>query len=175
MAFNRLHMTLWSRQEISRKTKSRVYTAVVRTILLYGCETWPLRVEDRKRLEVIDNDCVGRIENVTAAIGFHAQLSAKRLQLPTLPALLWQRRFRWFGHAARRAPGEFMRELINPDVPRTWRKRTGGQLKTGATTLKEDLVRLIGPSAVGIRRWNKEWASLATDLAQDRRAWSATA
>ncbi len=66
-----------------------------------------------------------------------------------------------------------MRELINPDVPRTWRRRTGGQLKTWAATLKEELVRLIGPAVVGIRRWNKEWASLAMDLAQDRRAWSA--
>ncbi len=66
-----------------------------------------------------------------------------------------------------------MRELINLDVPRTWRGRTGGQLKAWATTLKEDLVRLIGPAVVGIRGWNKEWASLAMDLAQDRRAWSA--
>ncbi len=44
----------------------------------------------------------------------------------------------------------------NPDVPRTWRKQTGGQLKTWATTLKEDLVRLIGPAVVGSRRGNKE-------------------
>ncbi len=66
-----------------------------------------------------------------------------------------------------------MRELINPDVPRTWHRRTGGQLKTWATTLTEDLVQLIGPAIVVIRRWNKEWASLAMDLAQDRRAWSA--
>ncbi len=34
-------------------------------------------------------------------------------------------------------------------------------------------MRLIAPAVVGIRRWNKEWASLAMDLAQDRRAWSA--
>ncbi len=66
-----------------------------------------------------------------------------------------------------------MRELIYPDVPRTWRRGTGGQLKTWAATLKEDLMRLIGPAVVGIQRWNKEWASLAMDLAQDRRAWSA--
>ncbi len=66
-----------------------------------------------------------------------------------------------------------MRELINPDVPRNLRRRTGGQLKTWPTTLKEDLVRLIGPAVVCIRRWNQEWASLAMDLAQDRRAWPA--
>ncbi len=33
-------------------------------------------------------------------------------------------------------------------------------------------MRLVGPAVVGIRRWNKEWTSLAMDLAQDRRAWS---
>ncbi len=76
-------------------------------------------------------------------------------------------------YSVSRAPVEFMPELIDPDVPWTWRKRTGGQLKTWATTLKKGLVRLIGPAVVGIRRWHKEWASLAMDLAQDRRAWSA--
>ncbi len=34
-------------------------------------------------------------------------------------------------------------------------------------------MQLIGPAVVGIRRWNKEWASLAMDLAQERRAWPA--
>ncbi len=46
-------------------------------------------------------------------------------------------------------------------------------MKTWATTLTGDLVRLIGPAVVGIRRWNKECASLAMDMAQDRRDWSA--
>ncbi len=29
--------------------------------MLYGCKTWPLRVEDQRRLEVFDNDCLRRI------------------------------------------------------------------------------------------------------------------
>ncbi len=44
---------------------------------------------------------------------------------------------------------------------------------TWAATLKEDLVQAIRPAVVGIRRWNKESASLAVDLVQDRRAWAA--
>ncbi len=32
-------------------------------------------------------------------------------------------------------------------------------------------MRLSGPAVV--RRWNKEWALVAMDLAQDRHAWSA--
>ncbi len=121
MAFNRLHTALWSRREISRKTKSRVYTAVARAILLYGCETWPLRVEDRKRLGVFDNDCFRRIERGNRRDRVPCAVLHQRIQLLTLPALLLQCRLRWFGHAARQAPGEIMRELINPDVPRTWR------------------------------------------------------
>ncbi len=121
MNFNRLQTALWSRREILRKTKGPVYTAVVRTILLYGYETWPLRVEDRKRLEVFDNDCLRRIERCDRRDRVPRAVLRQRLQLPTLPALLLQHRLRWFGHAARRAPGKFMRELINPYVPRIWR------------------------------------------------------
>ncbi len=173
MAFNRLHTALWSRREISRKAKSRVCTAVVRTILLYGCESWPVRVEDRKRLEVFDEERLRRIKRCYRSDRVLCAVLRKRLQLPTLPARVLQRHLRWFGHADRGAPGESMRELINPDVPRTWRMRTGGQLKTWATTLKEVLVLLIGSAVVGIRRWDKKWASLAMDLAKDRRSWSA--
>ncbi len=43
-AFNRLHSSLWLRREISHRRKGRISESVVMTILLYGCETWPLRV-----------------------------------------------------------------------------------------------------------------------------------
>ena len=39
-------------------TKGRINQAIVLTILLYGCETWPLRVVDLRKLEVFDNDCL---------------------------------------------------------------------------------------------------------------------
>ncbi len=44
-AFTRLKSALWSRQEISLKTKGRIYETLIRTILLYGCETWSVRAE----------------------------------------------------------------------------------------------------------------------------------
>ncbi len=68
------------------KTKSRVYTAVVRTILLYGYEIKPLRVEDRKRLEVFDNDCLRRIERCHRRDRVPCAVLRQSLQFPTLPA-----------------------------------------------------------------------------------------
>ncbi len=41
-AFSRLQSCLSSRREISLRTKGTVYQAVVRPILLYGCDTWPV-------------------------------------------------------------------------------------------------------------------------------------
>ncbi len=38
-AFARLKFALWSRREISLKTKGRIYEALIRTVLFYGCET----------------------------------------------------------------------------------------------------------------------------------------
>ncbi len=52
-AFNHLQPSRWSFREISRRTKGRIYESVVRTILFYGCKTWPTRVEDQHCLDVL--------------------------------------------------------------------------------------------------------------------------
>ncbi len=53
-----------SRREISLRTKGGVYQAVVRSILLNGCETRPVGVADERRLEVFDNDSIHHILGV---------------------------------------------------------------------------------------------------------------
>ncbi len=63
-AFSRLQSCLWSRREISLRTRGRVYQAVVRSILLYGCETWPVRVADERMLKGFYNDSTRRILHV---------------------------------------------------------------------------------------------------------------
>lgn len=42
-AFSLLTKQSWKRWDISLQTKFRVYTAAVRSILLYGSETWPVK------------------------------------------------------------------------------------------------------------------------------------
>ncbi len=51
---------------------------------------------------------------------------------------------------------------------------TGGQLKTWATTIKADLEPISGPRVFGHARWRKGWVKVSSELAQDRRAWSAS-
>ncbi len=171
--FNRLHTSLWLRCEISHRTKGRIYESVVRTIMLYGCETWPLRVEDQRRLEVFDSDCLRRILGYRRQDRIPCVALRHRLHLRALPPVLLQRRLRWFGHAARRPASKIIREVINPESSAHWRNKRGGQLKTWMTTLKEDLLRLSGPDVFALRRWNRDWMTIGIAWAQDRRAWAA--
>ncbi len=126
--FNRLYNSLWSRHEISRRTKGRIYESVVRTILLYGCVTWSLRVEDQRRLEVFDNDCLRRILGRRRLDRVPRNVLRHQLHLRALPPVLLQRRLRWFGPTALRPVSEIIREVINPEPPVHWRKKRGGQL-----------------------------------------------
>ena len=52
---------LWRCTDISLATKDRVYNATVRSTLIYGCETWPLRSGDLHRLQVFYHRCLRSI------------------------------------------------------------------------------------------------------------------
>ncbi len=142
----------------------------MRSILLYGCETWPVRVADERMLEVFDNDSIRCILRVRRRDCVPSVELRRRLCLTSIPALLGQRRLRWFGHAARRPEGDLIKDLLLLTPPRTWRRRAGGQLKTWATTIKADLEPISGPRVFGHARWRQGWVKVSSELAQDRRA-----
>ncbi len=164
-AFSRLQSCFYSRREISLRTKGRVYQAEERSILLYGCETWPVRVADERMLEVFDNDSIRRILRVRRRDCVSSVELRRRLGLTSIPALLVQKRHRWFGHAARRPEGELIKDLLLSTSPRTWRIRAGGQLRTWTTTIKADLEPISGPRVFGHARWRKDWVKVSSELA----------
>ncbi len=45
---------------------------------------------------------------------------------------------------------------------------------TWATTIKADLEPISGPRVFGHARWGQDWVKVSSELAQDRRAWSAS-
>ncbi|VDP24084.1 unnamed protein product [Schistosoma margrebowiei] len=55
---------LWRRRDIRLSIKGRVYCAEVRSVLIYGSETWPLGVEVTRKLLVFDHRCFRNIAGV---------------------------------------------------------------------------------------------------------------
>ncbi|BHF61304.1 hypothetical protein SprV_0100427700 [Sparganum proliferum] len=62
--FSSLRKCLWIRHDPSIATKICVYCASVRSVLLYGCKCWALRVEDERKLEAFDHHCLRTILRV---------------------------------------------------------------------------------------------------------------
>ncbi len=131
--------------------------AMIRSILLYSCETWPVRVTDERVLAVFVNDSIRRILRVRRRDCVPSVELRLNLSLTSIPAQLIQRR----------PDGELIKDLLLPTPPRTWRRQTGGQLKTRATTIKADLESLSGPRIFGYARWRKDFVKVSSELVQD--------
>uniref|UniRef100_H3B0J2 C2H2-type domain-containing protein n=1 Tax=Latimeria chalumnae TaxID=7897 RepID=H3B0J2_LATCH len=60
-AFDRLMMNLWSKHEVSLKTKLSVYKAVILSVLLFSCETWMPYPWHIQKLESFHLHCLHHI------------------------------------------------------------------------------------------------------------------
>ncbi len=96
------------------------------------------------------------------------------LRIASISEQLIGRKLLWFGHPTKRPEGELIRDPLFPVSPHSWRKRTGGQLKTWAPTIRADLEPLFGQRVFGYTWWRMDWMKDYGELAQDRRAWGAS-
>jgi hypothetical protein len=172
--FFQLRKSLWNRREIRLDTKIKVFKATVRTILLYGCETWPMRQEDERRLSVFDHWCLRSILRVRYIDRISNEEIRRRCHnIQSLVCVIQQNRLRLAGHVLRRPQQEITRISINAQPRNDWKRRRGGQNKTWKDSLKADLENVTGPTIYGYRRWQSNWLSIAGELAQNRNQWRA--
>ncbi|BHF60230.1 hypothetical protein SprV_0100319300 [Sparganum proliferum] len=173
--FSRLRKCLWIRRDLSIATKIRVYRASVRSVLLYSCECWALRVEDERKLEVFDHHCLRTILRVK----FTDFVSNETVRvccdnIARITQAIQERRLKWFGHVLRRPPQELSVTALDPAPLPHWRRRRGGQFKTWLDTVRQDMKVVIGPSVFGLSRWRREWVELFRSAAVGRHAWRGT-
>jgi hypothetical protein len=102
-AFNQLlGRGIWADKTIRRKTKLTIYKAIVRSILLYGVETWPISTADAQRLETAQMGFIKRICGYPLwEPGPSFQEIRARYQLPSIRTMICYHRLRWFGHVNR--------------------------------------------------------------------------
>ena len=141
-----LNDTLRSRM-LSRATKTQIYTAIIRPVVLYGCETWRLTKESERRLEVFERSILRRIwgpvwDNERREWRRrHNEELVRVSQLPTISNVVRSHRLRWAGHVARMEDGCLARDLML-GTPRG-RRPLGRPRKRWVDNIKED-VRQLG-------------------------------
>ncbi|XP_047990756.1 uncharacterized protein LOC125229861 [Leguminivora glycinivorella] len=99
--FGRLRARVWNNKHLTTKTKMTVYQTCVLSVLLYGAETWTSYANQERRLNTFHMRCLRSILDITWKDRVTNESVLDIAQLPSITALLKQRRLRWLGHVQR--------------------------------------------------------------------------
>ena len=169
---------LWRQKGISLKLKGRVYKTTVRAVLLYGCETWTLRAEDLKRLQVFDNRCLRSIAGVRLSqrirnVAIRNRVLGSDLDLEKQ---INAHKLRWLGHTLRMTDRRLPNRALFASPSLEWRKARGGQALTWHRQIKALTGKLAAVGSVRLPGWGprdsrNQWLRTLQDMAQNRSQW----
>ena len=148
---------VWKSKVIGETTKIRLFNTNVKSVLLYGAETWRINKTTLKRIQTFVNRCLRRI----LQIHWMDRVSNKDLWDRTHQAQIeieiLKRRWGWLGHTLRKPSTNITRQVLmwNPQG-----KRKRGRPKN---TWRRDL-------EADIKQTGNGWQQLER-IAQDRRRW----
>ena len=155
-AFNMLRK-VWHSREIGTSTKVRLFNSNVKSVLLYGAETWRTTKASMKKIQTFINQCLRRILRIHWPETISNENLWARTQQTPVEEDIRQRRWRWLGHTLRKPPSNISRQALNWN-PQGQRKR-GRPRNTWRRELEKD-----------IKRTGHTWKQLE-GIAQDRGDW----
>ena len=137
----------------SHRMEGRLYAACVRSVMLYGSETWPVKEEEVCRLEHTEMQMVRWMCNVSLRDRRPSEELRNRLGIESISCVMRQMRLRWFGHIERMDMDNWVSKCRNVEV--NGARGRGRPRKTWNQVIQGDMRKL----------------GLVKGLAQDRNAW----
>jgi len=92
---------------LSKNLKIKIYRTVILPVVLYGCETWSLKLREERKLRLFENRVLRRIFGPRSdeIKGEWRRLHNEELNnlysSPNILRVIKSRRIRWAGHVAR--------------------------------------------------------------------------
>ena len=155
-AFSQLK-NIWSSKDLSTRTKLRIFNSNVKSVLLYGSETWRTTLEITKKIQTFINGCLRKILRIHWPDKISNEELWQRTDQKAADIEILQRRWRWIGHTLRKPVGNITRHSLswNPQGKRN----VGRPRNSWRRDLKADMEKM-----------RKTWPQLER-TAQDREAW----
>ena len=129
---------IWRAKDIKTSTKLRIFNSNVKSILLYGCETWRTTKTMQQKIQTFINTCLRHIFNIRWPEKIrNEELWEKAGQEPVVKQIL-RRKWGWIGHTLRKPASSTTRQALtwNPQGKRkrgrprsSWRRDTEAELK----------------------------------------------
>jgi hypothetical protein len=152
--------------------KVKVYNSAVRSVLLYGCETWPLKVQDIARLQAFEYRCWRQFLGISPLDLVSNNEVIARIKPKTLcSAEVTRRRLMFLGHILRRPDTFIPKRCLLTKPEEGWRRRPGGQRINWRRTVYKDVNTPQIRRAYGSSAWESNWVTILEHTAQDRSQW----
>ena len=89
----------------------------VQRVMVYGSETWPMRVEELRRLERAERMMIRWMCGVTLKDRYRSDELRKRLDIEDVADVVRKNRLGWFGHLERKDDRDWVSACRNMAVP----------------------------------------------------------
>ena len=120
-----LNRSIWRCRYLGRRTKIRVFKTLVLPVLLYGCETWTLTGDLKRRINSFGTKCLRRIMGYT----WRDRVSNQRILHDTdsrpITNQIQERQLRLYGHVARLPEDDPAHGVISARDNPEWRRPRG--------------------------------------------------
>nr|KAG5688556.1 hypothetical protein BaRGS_010191 [Batillaria attramentaria] len=123
---------IWASKVVSIRTKLRIFNSNVKSVLLYGCETWRTTKTMQQKIQTFLNTCLRRIFNIRWPEKIrNEELWERAGQEPAAKQIL-RRKWGWIGHTLRKPASSTTRQALTWN-PQGKRKRgpASQQLEAG--------------------------------------------
>ena len=101
---------------IPLKNRAKIYEACVRSVMLYGAETWAMTKEMERKVKSSDQKMLRHMAGVRLVDGVRSEELRERCGLEDIIDVLRRRRLRWFGHVRRRDEDHVLKRALEMDV-----------------------------------------------------------
>ena len=127
---------LLTNRYVSPKIRGDIYSTCVRSVMIHGAETWPMKVAISQLLDRAEMRMVRWICGVSLCDRIASEELRKRLGITNIGEILRRARLRWFGHVMRKDDNSWVKNCMFLEVEG---KVPKGNRKTWRKTVDEDM------------------------------------
>ncbi|RUS91574.1 hypothetical protein EGW08_000689 [Elysia chlorotica] len=158
--------SVWSSSALAQHNKIRIFNSNVKSVLLYGSETWRTTKTNTQKLQTFINRCLRNILNIRWPEVISNQDLWERTRQAPIEQEIKKRKWGWIGHTLRKPSFNTTRQSLewNPQGKRkvgrprqTWRRSTDAEARAAGMTWAE--LRRTSQNRV---RWRSVVAALCS-------------
>ena len=174
---------VWKSKNLSLRVKGRIYGSCVRSVLLYGSETWTLTTQLHKKISVFDNKCLrwlsGYKRNEFVRNSENQQRIFGDRYVGDVGKVILERQLRWLGHVSRMPNFRLPSQVLSSFACNGWRRLPGTSSLHWRQMMKEHTMSLCRDARGRISfSQNRErqfdyrpWLNFISMFAADRCLW----